>query len=101
MTTRSVARVSIKWTGISHLGRCWSRPGELDHQQGAIPTCTVEGSRLVKKGGQDWEPGFSQTEMCEVLSEVNGDRSQSDQRCLSTMPANLAIKSSSDGHTYR
>ena len=45
--------------------------------------------------------GFSQTETCRVLSLVNGSRAQPLQRSRSLMPASRAIRSSSEGHTYR
>ena len=45
--------------------------------------------------------GFSQTETCFVLSLVNGSRVQLLQRSRSARPASRAIRSSSDGHTYR
>ena len=44
---------------------------------------------------------FSQTEICAVLSLVNGCLFQSLQRSRSLIPTSLAIKSSSDGQTYR
>lgn len=46
-------------------------------------------------------PVFTQTETCDLLSPVNGDRSQSAHRSRSDMPASFAIRSSSDGQTYR
>jgi diadenosine tetraphosphate (Ap4A) HIT family hydrolase len=42
---------------------------------------------------------FCQTETCLVLSPVNASRFQPPQRSRSVMPASLAIRSSSDGHT--
>jgi hypothetical protein len=45
--------------------------------------------------------GFSQTEMCLRLSLVNGSRRQPLQRSRSPSPARRAIRSSSDGQTYR
>ena len=45
------------------------------------------------------EAGFSQTEMCFVLSLVNGSRFQPLQRSRSVIPARRAIRSSSAGHT--
>ena len=44
---------------------------------------------------------LSQIETCEGLSPVKGERSQPDHRSRSDMPASFAIRSSSDGHTYR
>jgi hypothetical protein len=44
-------------------------------------------------------PTFCQTEMCWVLSWVNGSRVQLDQRFFSRSPANWAIRSSSAGQT--
>jgi len=43
--------------------------------------------------------GNSQTETCEVLSPSKVERSQPAQRCRKDMPANLAMRSSSDGQT--
>ena len=42
---------------------------------------------------------FSQTETCDVLSAVNGERFQPAQRSRSDRPASWAMRSSSDGHT--
>ena len=44
---------------------------------------------------------FSQTETCLRLSPVNGFLLQSSHRSRSRIPARRAIRSSSDGHTYR
>jgi hypothetical protein len=45
--------------------------------------------------------GFSHTETCERLSVVKGSRFQLAQRSRKRSPASCAIRSSSDGHTYR
>ena len=45
--------------------------------------------------------GLVQTETCEVLSAVYGAPCQSAQRSSSARPARRAIRSSSEGHTYR
>jgi len=42
-----------------------------------------------------------QTDTCDGLSPVNGDRCQSAHRSASSRPASLAIRSSSEGQTYR
>ena len=44
---------------------------------------------------------FSQTETCFLLLLVKGSRIQSLQRSRKVMPASRAIRSSSDGQTYR
>ena len=46
-------------------------------------------------------PGFSQTETCWLLSLVKGCRLHPSHRSRSRIPASWAIRSSSDGHTYR
>ena len=46
-------------------------------------------------------PSFSQTDTCDVLSPVKGERSQSAHRWRRVIPARRAIRSSSDGHTKR
>ncbi len=45
--------------------------------------------------------GFSQTDTCFVLSLVNRSRVHPSHRSRSRIPASWAIRSSSDGHTYR
>jgi len=45
--------------------------------------------------------GFSQTDTCWSLSLVNGSRFHPLQRSRNLIPASSAIKSSSEGHTYR
>ena len=44
---------------------------------------------------------FSQTDTCNVLSSVNGERSHHAHRSRSDRPESCAMRSSSDGHTYR
>jgi len=45
--------------------------------------------------------GFCQTETCLSLSLVNGSRFHPPQRSRSSIPASRAMRSSSEGHTYR
>jgi hypothetical protein len=51
--------------------------------------------------GLAYAPGFSQTDTCQSLSLVNASLSQLLHRSRSLMPASFAIRSSSDGQTYR
>ena len=44
---------------------------------------------------------FCQTETCALLALVNGSRFQSLQRSRRVIPASRAMRSSSEGHTYR
>jgi mannose-6-phosphate isomerase-like protein (cupin superfamily) len=48
-----------------------------------------------------WAPSFCQIEICTPLWSVNGKRPHPPQRSTSSIPASLAMRSSSDGHTYR
>jgi len=45
--------------------------------------------------------GLRQTETCAVESPVNGERRQSLQRASNVIPASSAMRSSSEGQTYR
>ena len=76
-----------------HCHEGWSRLGE--HWHCARPARTLTGHRAC--GGRS----FSKTATWLWLAEVNGARSQLAQRSRTRKPVILAIRSSSDGHTYR
>jgi hypothetical protein len=49
--------------------------------------------------GRTGSYGFCQTDMCDVLSWLNGRRCQSAHRAARRRPASRAMRSSSAGHT--
>jgi hypothetical protein len=74
------------------------RPRRPQRQLTNLATLDEIGTRSVLFH-QELGDSSAQTEMCLVLSLVNGERSQSLQRSRSRIPASLAMRSSSAGQT--
>ena len=80
--------------GLRQTGRARSVSGASGDRQGADADIQRQCRR---RGGAS----FSNTATWVVLSDVNGDRSQPAQRSRNRKPPNRAMRSSSDGQTYR
>ena len=85
--------------------RWWPRNSSRQRSSSCIRfrVCPPDRSRHGPGGrrARRYRAGFCQIETCCRLSLVKGSRAQSCHRSRSRRPASRAIRSSSDGHTYR
>ena len=96
MTRRSVAPERGLATELSFGLARLTGPREF----GARPNVAPIPEPTLRATGDSYY-ALSQTETCRVLSLVNGSRLQFAHRSRRVNPAMRAIRSSSDGHTYR
>ena len=107
-TTRSSSRAGSPGappttaTGpVMSIPGCWRRGFASCRCAGMRPTRSLGGAVASHSTTRAAYPVLSNTATWVVLSEVNGLRVQSAHRSRSRSPASRAIRSSSDGHTYR